>query len=123
MNSKGPYSSSGSEIKFRRRLFTFSIKHEIRHFFVVVVQKRQRNVQKSVMHVQSCCFKTVSLPSRHLIFKSLMLVPLRSRIPHQDRNPDIKITDVTLLNLAARPRDKYNAAAIAISSTGSQSWP
>ena len=29
---------------------------EIVHFQVVVVQIRQRNVQKSVMHVQSCCF-------------------------------------------------------------------
>ena len=37
-------------------MFTFSIKREIRHFYVVVVQKRQRNVQKSVMHVRSCCF-------------------------------------------------------------------
>ena len=25
-------------------------------FHVVVVQRRLRNVQKSVMHVQSCCF-------------------------------------------------------------------
>jgi len=25
-------------------------------FHVLVVQGRQRNVQKSVMHVQSCCF-------------------------------------------------------------------
>ena len=31
-------------------------KSEIRHFHVVVVQWQQRNVQKSVMHVQSCCF-------------------------------------------------------------------
>ena len=30
------------------------MKREIRHFHVVVVQKRERNVQKSVMHVQSC---------------------------------------------------------------------
>ena len=34
----------------------FSIKREIRHFHVVVFQLRQRNVQKSVMQVQSCCF-------------------------------------------------------------------
>ena len=26
------------------------------HFQVLDVQKQQRNVQKSVMHVQSCCF-------------------------------------------------------------------
>ena len=32
--------------------------HKMRnkHFHVVVVQKQQRNVQKSVMHLQSCCF-------------------------------------------------------------------
>ena len=39
-NSQGPHSSS-------RRLFASSIKREIRHFPVVVVQWRQRNVQKS----------------------------------------------------------------------------
>ena len=52
---KGPDSSSEREIKFRRCLFTSSVKREIRHFKVVVVQKRKRNVQKSVMHVGSCC--------------------------------------------------------------------
>ena len=55
-NSEGPYPSSEREIKFRRCLFMYSIKREIRHFHVVVVHKRQRNVQKGVMHVQSCCF-------------------------------------------------------------------
>ena len=37
-------------------MFTYSIKREFRHFHVVVVHKRKRNVQKGVMHVQSCCF-------------------------------------------------------------------
>ena len=37
--------------------FTSSTKRENRHFRVVVVQWRQRNVNwKRVMHVQSCCF-------------------------------------------------------------------
>ena len=36
-------------------MFTSSTKREIRHFHVVVVQWRQRNVPKSVMDVQSCC--------------------------------------------------------------------
>ena len=38
-------------------VFTYSIKRvrEIRKFHVVVVQRRKRNVQNSVMHVQSCC--------------------------------------------------------------------
>ena len=51
LNSKEPYPSSEREIKFRRCLFTFSIKRENWHFHVVVPQKRQRNVQKSVLHV------------------------------------------------------------------------
>ena len=37
-------------------LFPSSTKRELRPFHVVVVQRRQRNVQKSVMNVQSCCF-------------------------------------------------------------------
>ena len=41
-----PYPILGRQIKFRRSLFTFSTQREIRHFHVVVVQKRQRNEQK-----------------------------------------------------------------------------
>ena len=40
---------------------TFYIKREIRKFHVEVMQRRQRNVQKSVMHVQSCCFANLNL--------------------------------------------------------------
>ena len=54
--SWGPDSSLKRERKIRRRLFTFSITREIRHFHVVVVKRRQRNVQKSVIHVQTGCF-------------------------------------------------------------------
>ena len=36
-------------------------KLKIWSFHVVVVQGRQRNVQKSVMHVQSCCFANLNL--------------------------------------------------------------
>ena len=42
-------------------MFPSSTKREIRHFHVVVVLRRQRNVQKSVMHVQSCCFAKLNL--------------------------------------------------------------
>ena len=49
-------SSLERERKIRCRLFKSSIKREIRHFHVVVLWRRQRNVQKSVMHVQTCCF-------------------------------------------------------------------
>ena len=75
------YPSSEREIKFRRCLFTSSIKREIGIFRVVVVQKRQRNVQKSVLHVRSVFlfflsfffffffFLTFSLPSASLDLK------------------------------------------------------
>ena len=38
-----------------------SIKREMRKSHVVVVQRRPRNEQKSVMHVQSCCFANLNL--------------------------------------------------------------
>ena len=37
-------------------VFTSQTKREIRRFHVIVVQRRQRNVQKSVLQVQSSCF-------------------------------------------------------------------
>ena len=38
-----------------------STKREIRTFHVVIVQRRQRNVQKRVMHVHCCCFANLNL--------------------------------------------------------------
>ena len=43
------------------RLLPPSTKREIRQFHVVVAQRRQRNVQKSLMHVQSYCFACLNL--------------------------------------------------------------
>ena len=44
-------------------VFAYSIKRacEIRKFHVAGVQRRQRNVQNSVMHVQICCFVNKNL--------------------------------------------------------------
>ena len=39
---------------------TSSTEREIKKFHVVYVQRRQRNVKKSVMHVQSCCFANLT---------------------------------------------------------------
>ena len=61
MNSKRLYRSSGKEKESHLLAFTSSKKREIRKFHVEIVQWRQTNVQKSVMHVQSCCFATVYL--------------------------------------------------------------
>ena len=43
-------------VEFIALLFASSKKLKIWSFHVVVMQGRQRNVQKSVMHVQSCFF-------------------------------------------------------------------
>ena len=50
-------------VEFIALSFPYSSKLKVWSFHVVVVQGQQRNVQKSVMHVQSCCFLTFSLPS------------------------------------------------------------
>ena len=57
LKSKGLYWSSGKG-KENCLAFTSFTKREIRHFHFVVVQLRQRNVEKSVINVQSCCFET-----------------------------------------------------------------
>ena len=46
LNSKRLYRISGKENESRCLVFTSSIKREIRHFHVVVMRWRQRNVQK-----------------------------------------------------------------------------
>ena len=52
VDSKGLYQSSGEENESCCLMFPSSTKREIRHFHVVVVIRRQQNVQKSV-HLQS----------------------------------------------------------------------
>ena len=63
LSSRGLYQSSGKKEKNQSCCIVFpsSTKREIRHFHVVVVQRRLRNVQKSVMRVQSCCFANTNL--------------------------------------------------------------
>ena len=58
LNSKGPYLSGEKEKENFCSLFTNNIRRvrEIRKFQVAGLQRRLRNVQKSVKHVQSCCF-------------------------------------------------------------------
>ena len=64
--SLGPYLSLS---KLRKKsdnfcvLFTYSITRarEIRTFHIAVVQRRQRNVQNSVIHGQICCFVNKNL--------------------------------------------------------------
>ena len=53
INSKGLYQSSGKGKENRRLVFTSHTKREVGPFHVAVVQRRQKNVRKSVMHVQT----------------------------------------------------------------------
>ena len=61
--------SERTVFKLRKRnrnfcvVFAYSIKRarEIRKFHVAVVQRRLRNVQKGVMHVQGCRFANINL--------------------------------------------------------------
>ena len=61
LNSKGLYQSSEKEKESGYLSIPSSTKREIRQSHVVVVQRRQRNVQRSVMHLQSCCFTCLNL--------------------------------------------------------------
>ena len=53
-------------------MFTSSTKRVIREFDVLAMQRRQRNVHKSVMHVQICCFAHPNLlfPCRFLCLEA-----------------------------------------------------
>ena len=52
----GPAPVQTKMLEFIALLFEFSGRLKILSFHVVVVRGRRRNVQKSVMHVQGCCF-------------------------------------------------------------------
>ena len=62
IQERGPLPSSDKDGRIYR-LAVPVIKKIVKNwsFHVVVVQRRQRNVQKSVMHVQSCCFVSLNL--------------------------------------------------------------
>ena len=77
---------NSSHVQFQKTVSTFRKRKESRSriFHVVVVQWRQRNVPKSVMHVQSCMFCQYKLiafmsfslksPSSLLKFRNIVLV-------------------------------------------------
>ena len=80
-NSKGQYQSPGKE-KESYLVFTSSTKREIRHFHVVVVQRRLTNAQKSVIYVHSCCFAY----SMYCFF-AVLVVRWRQRLRRWPRYP------------------------------------
>ena len=80
MISCGPHTSLERERKIRRRLFTSSMKRKIRHFHVVVVQSRQRNVQKK----RDARAKLLFWLTNQLLF-CLSRCRRRRKAPHQKR--------------------------------------
>ena len=64
LNPKGRYLSLQKAKDNLCVVFTYSIKRacKIRRFHVAVEQRRLRNLQKSVMHEQRCCFANLNLP-------------------------------------------------------------
>ena len=61
VESKGLHQSSGKEKEGCCSFVPFLDKREIRQFHVVLVERRQRNVQKGVMRLESCCFSCLNL--------------------------------------------------------------
>ena len=57
-----------------------STKREISHFYSLVVQRQQRNVQESVMHMQSCCFANLNLLLFFLFW--LLSLSLLTKLPN-----------------------------------------
>ena len=98
--------------KFRKEsdnfcvVFTYPIKRArgIRKFHVVVVQRQQKNVQNSVMQVQSCC---LLISPEHIIF---CRSPCRRRRYWFCCDPEIVLPwlrDVTLLLSVDQNMDVY----------------
>ena len=115
LNFKGLYQSSEKEKESRWLVFMSSTKHEIRQFHVVVVQRRQRNVQKKhdacskMMFCQSkptafcrscCCHRCHCLNSLTTLSVHFFLIDVYFLIT---RNIKIlKCTKIMLLNLNRR---------------------
>ena len=55
------FQRTASKFRKRKRKLFFLCSRPRQNVKVVVAQRRQRNVQKSVMHVQSCCFVNLNL--------------------------------------------------------------
>ena len=100
LNSKRLYRSSEKEEESRWLVYTSSSKSSVRHFHVAVIQWRQRNVQKSVIHVQSCCFANRNLL---LSFMLSSLTSPSSLLKHSNRDRVNEASDGYLFNSSYRP--------------------
>ena len=81
---KGPYLSLEKETENFCFVLTYLIKRasEIRKFHVAVVQQRLRNVQKSLMHVQSCSFPNLKIIALFLLLQKVPIVVIQKFCYH-----------------------------------------
>ena len=84
LNSNGLYQSSGKEKESCCLVFPSSTKREIRHFHVAPATTANKCIQKSVMHVQSCCFANINL-------LLLLLYYFAKPVQHHAKDPYIKV--------------------------------
>ena len=68
----GPHPSTEREIKFCRCLFMSSIKREIMHFHVLVVQKRAKKCTKK-RDARASRMQVVVLPIRSIVFFDVLV--------------------------------------------------
>ena len=90
LNSQGLYQSSGKGKESCCLVLPSSTKRELRHFHVVVMQRRPRNAQHSVMHVQSCCFAKKTYSIFFLPFSLPSPSSLRLKLPNMHGKRDTK---------------------------------
>ena len=74
LNSKRQYQNSGKENESRLAFTSSTRRSEIRHFHVVVVQWRRRNVQKSAVNEQRFCFASLLIFAVLVAVRSLSLL-------------------------------------------------
>ena len=107
--------SERNAFKFRKRkrkrkfcvVFTYSIKQarEIRKFHVAVDQRRLRNVQKSVKHVQSCCFakgQVIRATFSHNLSRNIVALQVEKRcFPYYHPRSQLVTQQILMLQVVA----------------------
>ena len=90
LNSQGLYQSSGKGKESCCLVLPSCTKRKLRYFHAVVVQRRPRNAQDSVMHVQSCCFAKKTYLIFFLSFSLPLPSSLRPKLPNMHGKRDTK---------------------------------
>ena len=120
LNSKRLHQRSGKGNRKSLSCVYVPETREIRQFHVAAVHWRQRNVQKRVMHVQSCCFANLnqlllpfSLPSRSSLLKLPNIETERRHVQiyNQFHTPELSFSHSSCPPL---PQRGYNSILLTI---------